>query len=147
MISEAQWADYARIQSAAQLTAAVAQSHDDDVRLDRILDGITYGLTEDAASIERAAQSHGRKERARRRTRRLTEHAFMPIGRACPEQALIWSQAWARFAQAFSASDLRLLALGEIAPTTAPMAGADRTRLSRIRSSSAYRAVRVSTFS
>lgn len=91
MVSEDPWADYARIQAGAQLNASISQSDADDVRLDRILDGIALGSAEETAGVERAVKSYARRERGRRRTRSLTGHAFMPLGAVCSVETLIWN--------------------------------------------------------
>lgn len=146
MVSEDPWADYARIQAGAQLNASISQSDADDVRLDRILDGIALGSAEETAGVERAVKSYARRERGRRRTRSLTGHAFMPLGAVCSVETLIWKQAWAGFRQAFSMQELCLLVHSETVTATTPMTGAERTRLSRMRSSATYRAIQAATF-
>ncbi|ESY66388.1 hypothetical protein X743_28610 [Mesorhizobium sp. LNHC252B00] len=146
MFLEAQWADYAQIQATARLSASITQSDANDVRLDRIIDGIALGTVTEAAAVERAVKSHARKQRSRQRARMLTGHAFTPVATASPEQELIWKQAWSGFGDAFSTPELHLLFRSEMPTVSAPMTGAERTRLSRIRSSAAYRAVRVAAF-
>lgn len=146
MASEALWADYARIQTAANLAASITHSDAHDVRLDRILESITLGTTEAITGLERAVRSRARRERSRQSARRLTEHAFMPLDTANPEQTLIWKQAWMQFERAFSPPELRLLVHSEAVATLTPMIGADRTRLARIRSSKTYRAAHAVTF-
>lgn len=147
MASEALWADYARIQTAAKLAASITHSDANDVRLDRILEGITLGRVEAITGIERAVKSRARRERSRQSARRLTEHAFTPLDMANPEQTLIWKQAWMHFERAFSKPELRLLTHSETVTTPTPMTGADRTRLVRIRSSTMYRTAQAVTFS
>lgn len=140
------WADYARVQATARLSTSITQSDANDVRLDRIIDGITVGTAEEPAGIERAVKSHARRERNRQRARNMTRHAFMPVGTPNPEQTLIWKQAWTHFGEAFSGRALRLLIQSETTTASTPMTGIDRTRLSRIRSSAAYKAVHADTF-
>ena len=146
MVSEDPWADYARIQAGAQLKASISQSDADDVRLDRVLDGIALGSAEGTVGVERAVKSHARRERGRQRTRTLTGHAFTPLGTASPVETLIWKQAWARFSQAFSAAELSILIQSKTVEAATPMTGAERTRLSRIRSSATYREVQAAIF-
>lgn len=146
MASEALWADYARIQTAAKLAATITHSDANDVRLDRILADITLGTAEAITGIERAVKSRARRERSRQLARRLTEHAFTPLDAANPEQTLIWKQAWMQFERAFSPLELRLLVHNETVTISTPMTGADRTRLARIRSSTTYRAAHAVAF-
>lgn len=146
MVSEGQWADYARIQDAAKIVASIPHSDANDVRLNRVLDRISIGETETNTDIERAVKSHARRERSRSLARRITGHAFAPSGAVSPEQALIWKQTWLQFQGAFSAAELRLLVKNEIISTHTPTSGADRTRLSRIKSSTAYRSARATAF-
>jgi hypothetical protein len=143
---EARWAKYACAQSAAELSDSIAQSDADDVRLDCIVEGIAHDAGEEAVVVERAVRSNARKERSRKQARTLTEHALRPSSIPSPEQALIWRQSWTQFEQAVSTSELHLLIQGDIELRTVPMTGAERTRLSRIKSSTGFEAVRVAAF-
>jgi hypothetical protein len=143
---EARWAEYARVQSTAKLAGSIVHSDANDVRLDRLVEGIALDTAEKAVGLERAVRSYARRERSRKQTRRLTGHAFAPEGTPNPEQVLIWKQSWIRFEQTFSAPDLHLLVQSNLMTRTAPMAGAERTRLSRIRSSAAYKAAHIAAF-
>jgi hypothetical protein len=147
MHSESLWAEYAHIQASARLASSITQSDANDVRLDRIVDGVINGTVKETSSIERAVRSNARKERARKLTRQLTMYAFMPRSRPNPEQALIWKQSWAHFRKTIaSPEDVVLLSRSEATATSVPMTGAERTRLSRIRSSPAYKSLREELF-
>lgn len=143
---DARWAAYARIQAAARLATSINQSDANDVRLDRIIDCGTCSGPIDLAAIERAVRSNGRKARHRDLSRRSSAHAIAPGQAPCPEKTAIWKQAWSLLEGALSVTDLRLLALNETVVTEKPMHGTTRTRLSRIRSSLAYRRVRSEIF-
>ncbi|WP_039845235.1 hypothetical protein [Rhizobium gallicum] len=141
MDEDVQWAEYARIQAAASRATSINRSDAYDVRLDRIVD--TVG---DAEDVERAVRSAARKERDRQLARVLTPQAFEPGDVPDPEQALIWRDAWTAFCTGIPAGDRLVLIGRETTVRQRPTTGAERTRLSRIRSSNAYRKVRADTF-
>jgi len=139
---ETDWAEYARIQASAKLATSISHSDASDVRLSHIINDVT-GCT---ADIERAVRSNARKKRSQQLARKLTGHAFMPNDMPTPEQALIWKQSWERFGEALEEPDRNLLVRDEMTTARVPMTGAERTRLSRVRSSAAYKSVQYQIF-
>ncbi|MGY6769356.1 ATP-binding protein [Komagataeibacter sp. NFXK3] len=109
------------------------------IRLDRIIEDAVASLPHDPAGIARAVRSGARRARHRRAARRLAAHLISPAAQPDAEHASIWRQAWARFGGVFSTTDQRLLLSSETTARQAPRPGAERTRLSRLRSSASYR--------
>lgn len=140
------WAEYAQIQAKSQRTASIEQSHFNDVRLDFILSRVIEHNVYDSSDIERAVSSFARKQRRHAKTIQALANVFAPTALPNPEEVLFWQRSWANFTRVLGGEDVRVLCRSETTRHSSPARGSERTRLSRLRNSPAFRAMKVDLF-